>query len=134
MALKDGRELPCQLFLGAIGIRPNIGLAKEAGISVNRGVLVDDRMETSVPGVFAAGDVAEHSGLVLGLWPIAAKQGEVAAVNALGGDERLQSDSPRLHPEGGGDRAVLDRSRWSPGPTTNWLSLTTLRASLTGAW
>ena len=42
-------------------------------------------METSVPGIFAAGDVAEHDGMVLGLWPIAAKQGEVAAVNALGG-------------------------------------------------
>ena len=102
VALKDGRVLPCQLFLGAIGIRPNIGLAKEAGISVNRGVLVDDRMETSVPGVFAAGDVAEHSGLVLGLWPIAAKQGEVAAVNALGGDERLQSDVPACILKGAG--------------------------------
>ena len=90
--LKDGQELPCQVFLGAIGIRPNADLAKAGGVAVNRGVLVDDRMETSAPGVFAAGDVAEHSGMVLGLWPIAAKQGEVAAVNALGGDERLKSD------------------------------------------
>ena len=135
MAHKDGQELPCQLFLEAIGIRPNIGLAKEAGISVNRGVMVDDRMETSVPGVFAAGDVAEHSGLVLGLWPIAAKQGEVAAVSALGGDERLQSDVPACILKRGGDRAVLDRSEVEPGvPMTNWLLLTTRRASPTGAW
>ena len=115
VALKDGRELPCQLFLGAIGIRPNIGLAKEAGISVNRGVMVDDRMETSVPGVFAAGDVAEHSGLVLGLWPIAAKQGEVAAVNALGGDERLQSDVPACILKGAGIE-LSSIGQVEPGP------------------
>ena len=51
----------------------------------SQGVIVNDRMETSVPHVYAAGDVAEHDGMLLGLWPIAAKQGEVAAVNALGG-------------------------------------------------
>ena len=84
--LTDGRVLPADVFLAAVGIRPNAELAREAGIAVNRGVVVDDRMQTSAPGVFAAGDVAEHGGLVLGLWPIAAKQGEVAAVNALGGD------------------------------------------------
>jgi nitrite reductase (NADH) large subunit len=121
--LKDGREVPCQVFLGAIGIRPNVDLAKQAGISVNRGVLVDDRMATSVPGIFAAGDVAEHNGLVLGLWPIAAKQGEVAAINALGGDERLVAEVPacilkgagielssigRVEPEPGDELVVID--------------------------
>ena len=113
--LKDGRELPCQVFLGAIGIRPNADLAKAAGIAVNRGVLVDDRMETSVPGVFAAGDVAEHSGMVLGLWPIAAKQGEVAAVNALGGDERLKSDIPACILKGAGIE-LSSIGQVEPGP------------------
>jgi nitrite reductase (NADH) large subunit len=94
IVLKDGRTLRCDVFLAAVGIRPNIELAREAGISVNRGVVVDDRMETSVPGVFAAGDVAEHDGRVLGLWPIAAKQGEVAALNALGGNETLTAEVP----------------------------------------
>jgi nitrite reductase (NADH) large subunit len=94
LTLKDGRQLRCDMFLAAVGIRPNIELARQAGIAVNRGVVVDDRMETSVPGVFAAGDVAEHDGRVLGLWPIAAKQGEVAALNALGGDERLTGEVP----------------------------------------
>jgi NAD(P)H-nitrite reductase large subunit len=51
-------------------------------------------MQTGVPGVYAAGDVAEHDGRVLGLWPIAAKQGEVAAVNALGGHEVLTAEVP----------------------------------------
>ena len=113
--LKDGRELPCQVFLGAIGIRPNADLAKAAGVAVNRGVLVDDRMETSVPGVFAAGDVAEHSGMVLGLWPIAAKQGEVAALNALGGDERLKSDVPACILKGAGIE-LSSIGQVEPGP------------------
>ena len=94
VTLVDGTALACRLFVACVGIRPNTELAAAAGISVNRGVLVDDRMETSVPGVFAAGDVAEHDGLVLGLWPIAAKQGEVAALNALGGDAHLIAEIP----------------------------------------
>jgi NADPH-dependent 2,4-dienoyl-CoA reductase/sulfur reductase-like enzyme/ferredoxin len=121
--LKDGRAVPCQVFLGAIGIRPNVDLAKEAGIPTNRGVLVDDRMETSIPGVFAAGDIAEHNGMLLGLWPIAAKQGEVAAVNALGGSETLTAEVPacilkgagielssigRIDPEAGDELIVIE--------------------------
>jgi nitrite reductase (NADH) large subunit len=94
LTLKDGRKLRCDMFLAAVGIRPNIELARQAGVSVNRGIIVDDRMETSVHGVFAAGDVAEHDGRVLGLWPIAAKQGEVAALNALGGNETLTAEVP----------------------------------------
>ena len=94
MKLRDGRDLLCDVFLAAVGIRPNTTLAADAGVAVNRGVIVDDRMQTNVPGVFAAGDLAEHDELVLGLWPIAAKQGEVAAVNALGGDERLTAEIP----------------------------------------
>jgi nitrite reductase (NADH) large subunit len=92
--LKDGTSLPCDVFLAAVGIRPNIDLAVAGGLTVNRGIVVDDRMQTSEPGVFAAGDVAEHNGMVLGLWPIAAKQAEVAAANALGGDERLIAEVP----------------------------------------
>jgi nitrite reductase (NADH) large subunit len=94
VTLKDGRALRCDMFLAAVGIHPNVELAQRTGIPVNRGVLVDDRMWTGVPGVYAAGDVAEHGGRVLGLWPIAAKQGEVAAVNALGGNEALTAETP----------------------------------------
>jgi len=94
VTLKDGRTLRCDVFLAAVGIRPNVELARQAGITVNRGVVVNDRMETSAPGVFAVGDVAEHGGQVFGLWPIAAKQGEAAAVNALGGNVELVSEVP----------------------------------------
>ena len=76
------------------GYRPNVGLARRAGVPVRHGVLVDDRMQTPVSGVFAAGDVAEHRGQVLGLWPIATEQAQVAAINALGGRLALAVVTP----------------------------------------
>ncbi|MFD4369732.1 FAD-dependent oxidoreductase [Rhodococcus sp. NPDC058521] len=94
VTLVDGRALQCDVLLACVGIEPEVELAREAGIAANRGVLVDDRMQSSVPDIFAAGDVAEHDGRVLGLWPIAAKQGEAAAINALGGDVQLRSEIP----------------------------------------
>ncbi|MFG1793136.1 FAD-dependent oxidoreductase [Nocardia sp. NPDC049149] len=100
--LRDGRTLDCDLFLTATGIRPNIELAQAAGVPVGRGVLVDDRMSTSIPGVYAAGDVAEHRGQVPGLWAIAAAQAEIAAENALGGDRSLVETMPTTILKGAG--------------------------------
>ena len=51
-------------------------------------------MQTQVPGVYAVGDVAEHRGVVHGLWPIAAEQAQAAAINALGGDLRVTTETP----------------------------------------
>ena len=116
VTLKDGRTLNCDVFLAAVGIRPNVELARQAGITVNRGVVVNDRMETSAPGVFAAGDVAEHGGQVFGLWPIAAKQGEAAAVNALGGNLELTSEVPATILKGVGlDLFSIGRPAAQPG-------------------
>ncbi|MFI5778807.1 FAD-dependent oxidoreductase [Nocardia sp. NPDC051570] len=92
--LRDGRVLDCDVFLVAAGIRPNIELARQAGIPVGRGVLVDDGMRTGIPDVYAAGDIAEHGGQVFGLWPIAAEQAQIAAVNALGGERTLVTETP----------------------------------------
>jgi nitrite reductase (NADH) large subunit len=79
-------------------------------------VVVDDRMATSAPGIFAAGDVAEHGGMTLGLWPIAAKQGEVAAVNALGGDATLTAEVPATILKGVGvDLFSIGRSQQQEG-------------------
>jgi nitrite reductase (NADH) large subunit len=94
--LDDGTTITAGIFLAAIGITPNSELAAAAGIAVDRGVLVDDRMGTSAPGVYAVGDAAQHDGRVLGLWPVAAKQAEVAAANLLGGDESLAADLPAM--------------------------------------
>lgn len=111
VVLKDGRTLPCEVFLVATGIRPNIELARDAGVPVGKGVLVDDRMQTRVPGVFAAGDVAEHGGKVLGLWPVATEQAEAAAVNALGGDKTVPVENPATILKG------VDLELFSIGPS-----------------
>jgi NADPH-dependent 2,4-dienoyl-CoA reductase/sulfur reductase-like enzyme/ferredoxin len=92
--LKDGRTLPCDLLLIAVGIQPNVELAQAAGLQVNRGVIVDAAMRTSAPDVFAAGDACEFEGQVLGLWPVAVEQARVAAFNAMGGQEVYRETVP----------------------------------------
>jgi NADPH-dependent 2,4-dienoyl-CoA reductase/sulfur reductase-like enzyme/ferredoxin len=92
--LADGRGLETDVFLAAAGIAPNAELARSAGLAVNRGVLVDERMRTQDYSILAAGDVAEHAGRVHGLWPVAVEQAEVAADNAVGGDKEYQGSIP----------------------------------------
>jgi len=84
--LKSGRTLPCDVFLVAVGIQPNIELAQAAGLLVKRGIIVDEQMRTSAPDIFAAGDVVEFAQQVPGLWAVAIEQAKVAAINALGGN------------------------------------------------
>ena len=67
LRLKDGRTLPCDILVMAVGIRPSTALARTAGLNVNRGVVVDDQMRTSDPAVFAVGECAEHRGIAYGL-------------------------------------------------------------------
>jgi nitrite reductase (NADH) large subunit len=67
LRLKDGRVLPCDILVMAVGIRPSIKLAKAAGLNVGRGVQVDDTMRTSDPAIFAVGECAEHRGQCYGL-------------------------------------------------------------------
>ncbi len=92
--LKDGRVLPADVFLVCAGVRPDVQAAAAAGIAVNRGIVVNERMETSVPGVYAAGDCAEYQGAAPGLWPVAVEQGEIAAVNALGARRPFRGTIP----------------------------------------
>jgi nitrite reductase (NADH) large subunit len=65
--LEDGRELPADLVVMAVGIRPNIALAGQAGLACNRGIMVDDHMHTSDPAVLAVGECVEHRGQTYGL-------------------------------------------------------------------
>jgi nitrite reductase (NADH) large subunit len=67
LRLKDGRTLPCELLVMAVGIRPNARLAQANSLVVNRGVVVDDAMRTSDPSIFAVGECAEHRGQCYGL-------------------------------------------------------------------
>lgn len=79
--LRSGRELPCDTLVVAAGIRPNIELAKQAGIAFGRGIRVDDAMRTSAPGIYAVGECAEHRDRVYGLVAPGLEQAAVAAAN-----------------------------------------------------
>jgi nitrite reductase (NADH) large subunit len=82
--LTDGRRIDADAVIFAAGIRPNIALARDAGISVNRGVIVDDHLQTSVPNIFALGECAEHRGICYGLVEPAYEQAGVLAQNLSG--------------------------------------------------
>jgi nitrite reductase (NADH) large subunit len=82
--LSDGRRVDADAVVFAAGIRPNIALAKEAGIPVNRGVVVDDVMQTGAPDIFALGECAEHRGICYGLVEPAYEQARVLARHLAG--------------------------------------------------
>jgi nitrite reductase (NADH) large subunit len=83
--LADGRRLDADAVIFAAGIRPNATLAKEAGISVNRGIVVNDQMATGTEGIFALGECAEHRGTCYGLVEPAYEQAKVLARHLAGG-------------------------------------------------
>lgn len=89
--LQDGRTIPCNLVAYAIGIQPRLELARETGLSVDRGILVNEFMQTDEPAIFAAGDVAQVHDPLSGrsildsLWGPAREQGWAAGINMAGG-------------------------------------------------
>lgn len=84
--LASGEIIPADLVVMAIGVRPNIELAKQAGLPTGRGILVDDRMQTSAADVYAIGECAEHGGQVYGLVEPAYEQARVLAAQLSGKD------------------------------------------------
>jgi nitrite reductase (NADH) large subunit len=85
LELTDGRDIDAEAVIFAAGIRPNIGLAKDAGISVSRGIVVDDHLQTDAADIFALGECAEHRGICYGLVEPAYEQARVLAQHLAGG-------------------------------------------------
>jgi nitrite reductase (NADH) large subunit len=83
--LADGRRIDADAVIFAAGIRPSVALAKEAGIAVNRGIVVDDCLQTGASGIFALGECAEHRGVCYGLVEPAYEQARVLARHLSGG-------------------------------------------------
>ena len=84
LLLDDGTELPCDLLVMAVGIRPNVQLAQEAGLAVGKGIHVDDQMLTSDEDVFAVGECVEHDGALFGLVAPLYDQAKVVAKTLMG--------------------------------------------------
>ncbi|HBN39198.1 MAG TPA: NAD(P)/FAD-dependent oxidoreductase [Ruminococcaceae bacterium] len=93
VTLKDGKKLPCDLLILAVGVRPQTELAEKTGLEVNRGIITDiQTMQTSNPDIYAAGDccvstdMLDGSKKIIALWPNAVQQGNVAGAQMAGAD------------------------------------------------
>jgi len=128
LRLKGGEEIAAPLIILAAGVNPNLELARAAGLETGKGVVVNDRLQTSHPKIFAAGDNISHRGRQYGIIPAAFAQARIAAANALGQAQVYEGTVPsnllkigglfvassgRVYPLEAGDEALrkLDRER-----------------------
>jgi NADPH-dependent 2,4-dienoyl-CoA reductase/sulfur reductase-like enzyme len=91
VVLDDGTVLPADLVVVGVGVRPRTDLAEAAGLEVDKGIMVDDRLRTSDPAIWAAGDSARYphpdaGSIRVEHWVLAQRQGQTAAANMLGHD------------------------------------------------
>jgi ferredoxin-nitrate reductase len=119
VSLADGTVLPADLVVFATGIRPEVGLARDAGLEVGRGVLVDDNLRASEPGVWAVGECAEHRGTVYGLWAPVLEQARAAGAAIAGRPNAFHGAVPATTLKVAGIDLFCAGSAAEPDPLTD---------------
>ena len=94
LRLEDGTEIEAQILIISAGIRQNIELAKAIGIKTNKSIVVNNKMETSIPDIYACGDCAEFEEANYAIWPQAIDMGKIAGANAAGDEKIYQKTTP----------------------------------------
>ena len=92
--LADGTEIPADAIMVQAGIRSNIKMAQESGLETDRGVMVNDHLETEHEGIFAAGDCAQIGQFTIGLWTSSQEMGKIAGHNMTGDSESYKQPKP----------------------------------------
>ncbi len=88
--LEDGKIYPAELVIVSSGVRPNVSIAQEAELAIDRFIVVNEKMETNVPDIYACGDCAAYKGVNFSLWAEASKMGKTAGANAAGDAQTYQ--------------------------------------------
>lgn len=94
LKFKSGETLSTEMVVIAAGISPDVGLARQAGLETDKGVVVNKLLQTSVPDIYAAGDIIQHDGRVYGIIPASYDQARVAAHNLLGEEKTYSGTIP----------------------------------------
>jgi nitrite reductase (NADH) large subunit len=97
ITLKDGRPFPSDTTILSMGVHSNVALAKDSGLAVNRGIVVDERLRTSDPSIYAVGDCAEFCGVVWGIIPAALEEAPVAAKSILASAGLIPADAASVY-------------------------------------
>jgi NAD(P)H-nitrite reductase large subunit len=94
VALQDGEQLPADMVVIAAGVVPEVALARDAGLEVERAIVVDDELRCSAPGVYAVGECAQHRDVVYGLWAPLLEQAKIAGASLAGSPAAFRGAVP----------------------------------------
>jgi len=94
LRFKGGQEIRTEVALVAAGVRPNVRIAQDAGLETDRGLIVNDYLQSSRPEILGAGDVTQHAGQVYGIIPASFNQARIAAQNALSQKQKYEGTIP----------------------------------------
>jgi nitrite reductase (NADH) large subunit len=90
IALDSGVKIDCDIAIISAGIRADLDLATKLGLKIDKGIVVNDYMSTSIPDIYSAGDGINHNGRLYGIWPASEAQGRIAGINMTGGNEKYK--------------------------------------------